>query len=496
MMPMMSSIFQHLFQPHALALVGASQDPQKWGFQILLNILQGGYRGRVFIVHPRGAEILGVRAYRSIDEIPEPVDLALLVVPSSEVLETIGECGRKGIQAAIVITAGFGEVDPQGQETEREMVALAHRFRMRLVGPNCQGVVSPGPFRLYAHMPPLFPPAGGISVVSQSGNLITSLLRIGETQGLGFRWVVSSGNEADLGTLDFLEAFDTDPETRVILSYLEGVKNGQDFFRRVRPIGQRKPLLMLKAGQTEAGARAARSHTGSLSGTDPIFLGLCHQCGIQRLETLEEMVDVSMALATQPLPQGRRVGILTLGGGWGVLGADYCLKAGLILPDLPRRLVKALDQTLPPWWNRINPIDTVAGYRKGDLIKALELLLRSKVFDGVLVFGFGWRTARGKQLQTQAQGPQDPMASAGQAWIDEDWETLEALPGLIQSYGKPVLLASDVLHWIPGYPRIFQEKRLAAYSSLHRAVRAYAGLVERQAFLQGWTSRRWIESCS
>lgn len=484
MIPFMPTVFDSIFQPRCLAVVGASQDPQKWGFHILLNILKGGYRGQVFGVNPRASEILGVRVFPRISYIREPVDLALLVVPPSDVLNTIRDCGEKGIRAGIVITAGFGELGQEGKAIEGEMVRLARAMGMRLVGPNCQGITSPNPMRLYAHMPPLFPSAGGISFVSQSGNLISSMFRLGETLGVGFRRIVSSGNEADLATIDFLEYFLEDPETSVLMSYLEGVKEGGGFFERIRPIAARKPLLMIKAGQTQAGMKAAKSHTGSMSGADPLFNGLCRQAGIIRLETLEEMLDLAMALSTQPLPKGRRVGIITVGGGWGVLAADYCMKAGLVVEDLPKALVRALDKVFPPWWNRINPIDTVAGYRKGDIRRALELFLQSERFDGVLMLGFGWRIARGSILKAQASGPNDPMITAGLDWISEEMENFDALPGLIQRFKKPVILASDVLHFIPGFPRAFQEKGLAAYPSLQRAVRAYAGLVRRYEVLQ------------
>lgn len=485
MMHLMPEFFENLFQPRSVAIVGTSQDPQKWGFHILLNVLKGQYTGRVFAVNPRGSEILGVRVYPSIAQIPEPVDLAVLVAPPADIMKILGDCGQKGINAAIVITAGFGELGENGRAIQDEMVRLARALGIRLVGPNCQGVVSPDPFRLYAQMPSFFPPAGGVSFVSQSGNVITSLLSLSVNQGMGLRHVISSGNEADLTTIDFLESFLADPGTKVILSYLEGVREGRDFFRRIRPVAKKKPLLMLKAGQTEAGVKAAKSHTGSLSGVDPLFNGLCRQAGIIRLETIEEMVDLALALSTQPLPRGRRVGIITLGGGWGVLGADYCVKAGLIVEDLPEELIRALDQVLPPWWNRMNPIDTVAGYRKGDILQTLELFLQSDRFDGVLILGFGWRVARGSLLKAEAKDPGDPMARAGEDWIAEDMQSFDAFPGLIQRYGKPILLASDVLHRIPGYPQSFRNKKLAGYTSLHRVVRAYAGLVERYAFLQG-----------
>jgi acyl-CoA synthetase (NDP forming) len=321
-------------------------------------------------------------------------------------------------------------------------------------------------------------------MVSQSGNLATSIIELANPMYLGFSRIISSGNEADLQTIDFLEYLAEDPQTEVILSYLEGIKNGEEFIRTAKKASSQKPLVMVKADRTEAGIKAAFSHTGALTGFDELFDGLCQQMGIVRAETLEEMVDIAAALVTQPLPRGNRVGILTLGGGWGVLAADYCAKAGLILPDLSQEMVRTLDEVLPPWWNRINPVDMVAGYRKGDLIQSLELFLSSKQFDGVLMLGLGWRVIRGSFLRTSARTPEDGMEMAGRDWIEEEQKIFSDLQELGRKYEKPILLASDMVHLIPGYAGSLRNRRVAAYPSLQRAVKAYAGLLKRYEFLQ------------
>ncbi len=478
------SSWKPLFHPQSIAIVGASRDPKKWGFHLLLNVTKGGYAGRIYPVNPREKEILGFKAYPSVAQIPQTVDLVIMVVPPTDILRVLNDCGSNGAKIGVVITAGFGESSREGKKVEEEMVRLAGSLGIRLVGPNCQGIVSTSPVRLYAHMPPQFPEPGPLGVVSQSGNLATSIIELGNSMYLGFSRIISSGNEADLQTIDFLEYLAEDPQTEVILSYLKGIKDGERFIRAVKKVSSQKPFLMVKAGQTEAGIKAAFSHTGALTGSDNLFDGLRQQMGIIRAETLEEMVDIAAALLTQPLPRGRRLGILTLGGGWGVLAADYCAKAGLILPELSKGMVKTLDKVLPPWWNRINPIDMVAGYRKGDLIQSLEVFLGSRQFDGVLMLGLGWRAIRGGFLQVSAFTPQDRMEAVGREWIEEEQKIFADIQELGRRYDKPILLASDMVHLVPGYAESIRNRRVAAYPSLHRAVRAYRGLVERYEILR------------
>jgi len=310
------------------------------------------------------------------------------------------------------------------------------------------------------------------------------MIEAGRLLGIGFSRIISSGNEADLQTPAFLEFLAEDPKTEVILSYLEGVKDGRKFLQTARKVSAKKSFLMVKAGQTEAGVKAAFSHTGALAGSADLFSGLCRQRGILQAETIEEMVDVAAALAAQPLPRGRRVGVVTLGGGWGVLAADFCSQAGLIVEALTPRMIRELDGVLPPWWNRMNPVDMVAGYRKGDLLTSMELFLNSDRFDGVLLLGLGWRAWRGEFLKSWSVAAEDGMEAAGQDWIEEEGRIFADLQELGRKYDKPILLASDVIQQTPGYEKAVRQRRVAAYPSLPRAVRAYLGLVERYEFLK------------
>jgi acyl-CoA synthetase (NDP forming) len=482
--------WQGFFHPRSVAVVGASRDPQKWGFTLLFNILKGGYKGRVFPVNPREKEILGLPVYANLAQIPDPVDLAILVVPPAGILPVIQDCGKNGVKAGIVITAGFGESGPRGKAREREMTAIAESFGMRLMGPNCQGIVSTEGASLYAHMPPQFPLSGPVGIVSQSGNLATSFITAGEAIGLGFSRIISSGNEADLQTTEFLEALTKDPGTEVILSYLEGVKDGRKFLEKTKEASRKKPFIIVKAGQTEAGVKAAFSHTGALSGSDALFEALFAQAGAIRAETIEEAIDISAALISQPLPKGRRVGVVTLGGGWGVLAADYCAKAGLIVEDLSSEMIKALNEVLPPWWNRLNPVDMVAGYRKGDLITTLELFLKSDRFHGVLMLGLGWRTVRGNLLITDARSPEDKMTAAGRDWVKEEKKIFAEVQELGRRYAKPILLASDVIRNVPSLAESVHARRVAAYPTLRRAVKAYWGLVKRSEIVEGFEGKK------
>lgn len=484
------NFWEAFFHPRSVAVVGASRDPQKWGFTLLFNILKGGYKGRVFPVNPREKEILGLPVYTNMAHIPDPVDLAILVVPPAGILPVIQDCGKNGVKAGILITAGFGESGKRGKALEREMTAIAESFGIRLMGPNCQGIVSTEGASLYAHMPPQFPPPGPVGVVSQSGNLATSFITAGEDIGIGFSRIISSGNEADLQTTDFLEALAEDPGTEVILSYLEGVRDGRKLLEKTKEASRKKPFIIVKAGQTEAGVKAAFSHTGALSGSDALFEALFTQAGAIRAETIEEAIDLSMALISQPLPKGKRVGVVTLGGGWGVLAADYCAKAGLIVEELSSKMIKGLDKVLPPWWNRLNPVDMVAGYRKGDLITTLELFLKSDRFDGVLMLGLGWRTVRGNLLIADARNPEDGMAAAGRDWVEEEKKIFTEVQELGRRYDKPILLASDVIRDIPSLAEGVRARRVAAYPTLVRAVKAYWGLVRRSEIVEGFEGKK------
>lgn len=378
--------FKLLFDPRSVAFLGASDDPGKWGYRVLANLIAGGFQGNIYPVNPKKEEILGLKVYRSVGDIPEIPDLAVIVVPPPSVAGVVKECVAKRMKAGVVITAGFAEIGGEGERLEREIIEVASSGGMALIGPNSFGIVSP-PSKLYPQMPPDFPPSGPVAIVSQSGNVVGSVTRLATAKGFGCSRGISSGNEAILHSEDYLQYLAGDPQTKVILGYIEGFRNGVQFLQTVKEVSKKKPVVMLKAGETPAGARAAKSHTASLAGSDAVIEAMCKQAGVTRARSLDELVDMGVSFLCHPLPQGRRVGIVTAGGGWGVLAADACAKLGLDVVSFPRETIAELDSLLPAWWSRGNPVDMVAGSFGDTMLKCVETVLRCPVVDGVIMLG-------------------------------------------------------------------------------------------------------------
>lgn len=431
--------FEPLFNPESLALIGASTHPEKWGFVILSNILNGHFKGKIYTVNPNEKEILGLKTYPSIEALPETPDLAVLVIPPSSVPPVLKKCTKKGIKAGIIITAGFAEVGTDGESLQEEMVRIVRKGGMILVGPNCFGIISTT-CNLVTIMPPLFPKLGPFAIVSQSGNVAASITRRLHVKGFGISRLVSSGNEADLHCEDYFEYLGEDPETKVILSYIEGFKNGRRFFETAKRVTQKKPIVMLKVGHTAAGARAAKSHTAALAGSDSTFNAACKQAGIIRVQDLDEMFNVGVALLHQPLPKGRRVGIVTAGGGWGVLAADACANAGLEVTQLSEETLTELDSFLPSWWSRSNPVDLVAGTGEDVLTRSAEALLRCADIDGVIVLGLM------PSLPRYIMSPSDKSLAIPEMLKvlgDALGEIFDQFMALAARYSKPVIVGSE-----------------------------------------------------
>ena len=428
--------FNKFFAPDSLAFIGASNDPRKWGYRILGNILLGGYQGRVYPINPTKEEILGKKVYKSMADVPETPDLAVIVVPPQAIVEVVKDCINKGITAAVVITAGFAEVGERGAALQAEMVAEAEKGGLRLIGPNCFGLVSPYQ-KLYAQMPPIYPPAGSMAVVSQSGNVGATIARRAILMNFGISRMISTGNEADLHTEDFIEFLGTDEKTKVILSYVEGFKNGRRFFGVAKEVSKRKPLIMVKVGETEAGASAARSHTSSLSGADNVFESVCKQTGILRVHDLDELMNLGYGFLCNPLPKGKRVAITTLGGGWGVLAADACAKLGLQVVKLSGEVLKELDAFLPDWWSRNNPVDLVAGDSSVQ-IRVIEILAKYEQADSVIALGVPHPTVWTIPVTD------DEIKKRIQEVTDHYIGVFQQIKDISVRYGKPVIIAAEL----------------------------------------------------
>jgi len=353
---------RHFFEPGSVAVIGASRDRGTVGGEIFHNLVEGGFGGVVYPVNANAGVVQSVRAYASVAEIEAEIDLAVIAVPAPAVAAAARECAACGVPALVVISAGFGESGPEGVERERELLEICRAAGIRLVGPNCLGVINASPdVRLDATFAPGAPVAGNVGFLSQSGALGLAMIDLADERRVGLSTFASIGNRADITGNDVLEYWESAPETEVALLYIESFSDPRRFARVARRVGREKPIVVVKSGRSQAGARATSSHTGALlSGSDATVAALFHQAGVIRTDTLAEMIDVVSLLSSQPLPGGRRVGIITNAGGPGVMCADACDAAGLDVPEPPTELRERLAELLPPEAALGNPIDMIA----------------------------------------------------------------------------------------------------------------------------------------
>jgi len=348
-----------LFRPSSVAVVGASTNPQALGGQILHNILNYGFRGRVYPVNPKAQELLGLRCFPSVTDIPDPIDLAVIVVPREAARAVAEECGRKGVKGLVVITAGFRETGEEGAAQEKELAEVAERYGMRLVGPNCMGVINTDPLvRLNATFAPTMPLEGNKAFLSQSGALGVAILNVADDRSLGLSSFASLGNKADVTDDDLVAYWADDPRTATILMYLEAFSNPSRFAQVARQASLKKPILVVKSGRTRAGARAVVSHTGSLAEASDVALdAFLEHCGVQRVGTVEELFDCGTAFARNPLPRGRRVAVISNAGGPAILATDAIIGRGLEMAQLSEETLAAIRMRLPAHASLANPLD-------------------------------------------------------------------------------------------------------------------------------------------
>jgi acetate---CoA ligase (ADP-forming) len=376
----------HILKPSSVALIGASRDRGRVGGAIFHNLVDAGFTGAVYPVNRAGGAVQGVRAYRSVREIPDPIELAVIAVPAKDVIGVARECADCAVKALVVISAGFGEDGPEGRARQDELLAICRRAGMRLVGPNCLGVLSTADD---AHLNATFsrgmPPAGPLSLLSQSGALGLAAIDQAAERGLGLASFVSAGNKADVSGNDVLEFWEDDPDTGVIALYLESFGNPRTFARVARRISRTKPIVAVKSGRSAAGARAAASHTGAaLAASDMTVDALFRQAGVIRAGTLGELLDVSALLGTQPLPPGKRVAVLTNSGGPGILCADALEAEGMQLAELSPGTRRRLKRLLPPSASVANPVDMLATAGPDHYTRALKILAGDSAVDAVI----------------------------------------------------------------------------------------------------------------
>ncbi len=378
-----------IVRPSTVAVIGASRDPSKVGYALFHNILEAGFTGAVHPVNPSARAIGSVRAYASIRDIPDPVDLAIVATPARLVAGLLDECGEAGVRGVVVVSGGFREIGGEGRQREDAVRARVGRWGFALIGPNCLGVINTDPeVRLNATFAAQFPEAGNIALVSQSGALTAAALDYARTKRIGFSKVVNLGNKADVGELDMLEMLATDPLTKVILLYLEELTDGRRFIESARTIGDQrppKPILVLKAGRTAAGATAVSSHTGSLAGSDELYQGVFAQAGVLRVESIEELFDCAAAFSRQPLPRGHRVAIVTNAGGPGILATDASIRQGLELSRLSENTTRALRAIAPAEASVANPVDLIGDADDRRYDAALKAVLGDPGVDAAIV---------------------------------------------------------------------------------------------------------------
>jgi acetate---CoA ligase (ADP-forming) len=374
-----------ILRPRSIAVVGASRNPNTIGYRILENLVRHGFAGAVYPVNPTAAAVHSIRAYPSVEAIPDEVDLALLVVPKQHVAGAAEACGRKGVKGLVVISAGFAEIGGAGVERQRELMEIVRRHGMRLVGPNCMGVLNTAPDRsMNATFAPTMPPPGPVSFMSQSGAMGVTILDYAAEYGIGISQFVSVGNKPDVSGNDLIEYWGADERTGVILMYLENFGNPRKFTQLAREVTRRKPVVAVKSGRSRAGARAASSHTGALAGADAATDALLRQCGVVRVDTVEEMFDLAMAFSHQPVPRGNRVAIVTNAGGPGIIIADACEAHGLEVTPLTEETRAILAKHFPEEASLANPVDMIASATAHSYRIAVEAVLADPNVDAVI----------------------------------------------------------------------------------------------------------------
>jgi len=450
-------VLEPFYCPASVAVIGASRDENKLGHAVLKNLIQYGYEGRIYPINPKAKEILDHQAYPSVLAVTDEIDLAIIVIPDRFVAQVLEECGQKGVEGVIVITAGFREIGGEGIKKEKALVDIVQRYNMRMLGPNCLGIIDTI-CPLNASFARGMPRQGDIAMMSQSGALLLAILDWALGEEVGFSRFVSLGNKADIDETDLLQLWDEDPYSKVIVAYLEGITDGPRFMEIAQQVTRETPIIAIKAGTSDAGARAVSSHTGTLAGSERAYDAAFRQAGITRADSIEELFDYAHAFAEVPPIKGDRIAIVSNAGGAAIMATDALDRAQLQLASFETETIRLLKSHLPPGSNALNPVD-VRGDADAERYEfALEAVLRDKNVDGVIAI-----------LVPQAVTKVD--------------ETAHVIAGVAEGHDKPVLgcfmgqntaqIGIEILrdHSIPNYP--YPE----------RAVDAMRAMVERWRWL-------------
>ncbi len=477
--------FRALFEPRGVVIAGASTHPGKFGFVSLHNLLAAGYQGRVFATNLEGSPVLGIPTLRSLDELPQRgADLIFVCTPKGANPDLLRTAAAKGVKAAFLTSAGYGEAGPEGRADEAALVALCDELGILLAGPNGQGVVST-PRQLCAQIVAPYPPAGRIGVASQSGNFVSTFMNLACATGVGISRAVSAGNAAATGVADYLGHYAQDPSTSVGLAYVEGIADGRGFFEQVRAVADEMPVVLVKGGATAGGAKAAASHTGSLSSDDRTFDGACRQAGVTRATDVESAFEAAATFATQPAPSGNRVVVMTTAGGWGVVTADAITRdPALELIDLPADLLAAIDEHLPPRWSRSNPVDLAGGETRDTIPEVMRLIAEHDSVDAIIYLGLGIQSNQARLLREGPHGSEPDVERIVAYHERQDTRFAQAAHDVSVATGKPILTATELAVAFPDNPGVATVRATGrlCYPSADRAVTALGHLWRRSRY--------------
>ena len=479
-----------LFHPHSIAFVGASAALGKWGHTLFTITAGRGYKGDIYLVNPKGGTIADRPVFRSVADIPGKIDLAVVTVPAAGVMDLLPQFKAKGIVNMLLISSGFAEVGPSGKALEEELIQKAAQNGILVIGPNTMGICNPH-IHLYCTGSHVLPEPGSTAVVAQSGNMGTQLLAFAEQQGIGIRAFCGSGNEAMVTIEDYVDAFEKDSLTQTVMLYVESVKNGRRFLESCRRVSKQKPIVLLKGGQSLAGNKAAASHTGALSSDSRIFDAVCRQAGIVKVERSMDLLDLSAAFSSLPLPKGNRAAIMTLGGGWGVITADLCSEYHIEVPELSQELTDHLNTILPPYWSHSNPVDIVGENDMTIPIRIMEALMKWDGCDAVINLGIMGRRILANKL-AESISKADPtyssefLAMMGEKLLEFEDEYVQHIVGLMETCEKPVFGVSLLKECQDKTVCSVNDSRYKGvfYESPERAVKAFSRMVEYRRFLE------------
>jgi acyl-CoA synthetase (NDP forming) len=474
------------FYPKSIAFVGASASPGKWGHMLPSNTLSRNYKGNVYLVNSKGEPIMGRPVYRSVSDIPDEVDLAVVTVPARHVINLIAELAAKQVKGMLLVTSGFREVGDEGAAMEQQLVDAAANAGILVLGPNTMGMCNPHA-DLYCSAAHAYPVPGSTALVSQSGNMGTQLLAFAEQQDIGIRAFSGSGNEAMVTIEDYMEAFEIDALTRTVVLYIESVKDGRRFFNSARRVSRKKPVVVLKGGRTTRGKQAAASHTGAMASDARVFDAACRQAGIIQVAQPMELLDLSAVFSSLPLPRGNRVAIMTLGGGWGVIATDLCAEHGLKVPPLSDDIIDRLNGLLPDFWSHGNPVDLV-GEGNPEIPKiCLEELLKWEGCDAVIHLGIHGKRVLVNNMaksisRTDPSITKEQVDAFKQAILEFEDAYSRYVVEMTQTYNKPVLgvslLTDGLSKTLYRYDDL--DYKGVFFASPERAVKALAAMYQYQ----------------